>query len=59
MHRAGEEKDETLQELVLPATELPVAQPPVIAEMGSQRRPGKAVKPSKEAVKDQVCLFYF
>jgi hypothetical protein len=54
MYRAGEEKDEIPQELALPATELAVTQPPVVAEIDSQRRPGKAVKPNKQAVKDQV-----
>lgn len=51
--RAGEEKDEIPQELALPATELAVTQSPVVAEIDSQRRPGKAVKPNKQAVKDQ------
>ena len=57
MYRAGEEKDEAPQELALPATELAAAQPPVVAGIDSQRRPGKAVKPSKQTVKDQVHFF--
>lgn len=60
MYRAGEEKDETQPELVLPASELAVAQPPVVApvdaEIDLQRKPGKASKPNKQAVKDQVRL---
>ncbi|KAG0605549.1 hypothetical protein M758_9G067600 [Ceratodon purpureus] len=55
--RAGEEKDETPLELVLPASELAVAQPPVVApvvaEIDLQRKPGKASKLNKQAVKDQ------
>ncbi|KAG0605548.1 hypothetical protein M758_9G067600 [Ceratodon purpureus] len=58
--RAGEEKDETPLELVLPASELAVAQPPVVApvvaEIDLQRKPGKASKLNKQAVKDQVRL---
>ena len=49
MYRAGEEKDEAPQELVLLAPE-----PPVVAEVDLQRRPGKAAKPNKPSAKDQV-----
>jgi hypothetical protein len=47
--RAGEEKDE----LVPPATELPVPQPPVNGEIGSQRKPAVVVKPRKQPAGDQ------
>lgn len=57
MYRAGEEKDEIPQELALPVTELAVVQPPVVTRVESQRRPGKAVKSSKQLVKDQVRFF--
>lgn len=50
MYRAGEEKDE----LVPPSTELPVSQPPVNGEIGSQKKPAVVVKPRNQAAGDQV-----
>lgn len=47
--RAGEEKDE----LVPPSTELPVSQPPVNGEIGSQKKPAVVVKPRNQAAGDQ------
>ncbi len=54
MYRTGEEKVDAPQQLALPATGLAAAQPSIVAEIVLQRRHGKAVKPSKHAVKDQV-----
>lgn len=50
----GEEKDDTSKELVLPVTKLPPGQSSTVIDMGIQKRPGKAPKPTKPVVKDQV-----
>ena len=50
----GEEKDDTSKELVLPVTKLPPGQSSTVVDMGIQKRPGKAPKPTKPVVKDQV-----
>jgi hypothetical protein len=54
LYRMGEEKDDTSKELVLPVTKLPPGQSSTVVDMGIQKRPGKAPKPTKPVVKDQV-----
>lgn len=58
MHRAGEEKDDTLKALALSAPQLPLAPLPAIAESVSHKMPDRAFKPNKQAVKDQVIYLF-